>query len=103
MEVFQHSIDLSVLYKERTEMFKQLEKRYLRLKKLLAELRLQEERQRQYEQLVGEAISYPILRDLINSASAGVVIKCIFKDGTSMEIRRDEKKAPDDTFTAQLF
>lgn len=84
-------------------MFKKLKRRWSAYKKISAEIRLQEERQKQYEALVGEHLNYPIIRDLINSAQAGVVIKLIFKDGTTAEIRRDEGKLPDSDLVNSLF
>lgn len=79
-----------------------LKRRIEAYKKLNAELRLQEERQRQYNSLVGEHLNYPIIKDLINSAVHGVVIRFILKDGTQMEIRREEKEELDDKAN-QLF
>lgn len=76
-------------------MFKKLKRRIAAYRKISAELRLQEERQAQYEALVGESCSYPIIKDLINSAQNNVVVKFIFKDGTTMEIRKEEKNLPD--------
>lgn len=71
-------------------------------RKISAEIRLQEERQRQYDALVGEHLNYPIIRDLINSAANGILIKLMFKDGTSMEIKRDET-IPAEQFKSDLF
>lgn len=70
-------------------MLKKIKRRINAWRKISAEMRLQEERQRQYEQLVGEKLSYPIIRDLINSAVNGVVIKFVMKDGTTVEMRKE--------------
>lgn len=71
-------------------MFKKLKRRLAAYRKIALEIKLQEERQAQYEALVGESCSYPIIKDLINSAAAGVIIKLVFKDGTTMSIVKDE-------------
>jgi len=83
-------------------MFKKLKRRINAYRKAAAEIRLQEERQRQYEQLVGEHLSYPIIKDLINSAANNVLIKFIMKDGTVVEMRRGETPQQD-MYHSDLF
>ena len=63
------------------------------LKELAAALRIvreQERRKKAYNKLIGTELSYPILKDLINSASHGVVIECTLKDGARLVLRREE-------------
>lgn len=67
-------------------MFKKYKRRINAYKKFAAELKLQEERQKQYEALVGSHLSYPIIQDLVNSATNNVTINIIMKDGTNLQI-----------------
>lgn len=65
----------------------------MRIGNLLAAYRMvqaQERKQRQYDALVGSQINYTIIKDLINSAQHDVVIHLQFKDGTQMDIRRED-------------
>ena len=94
MEVFREGVVV---------MFKKIKKRIAAYKKISAEIKLQEVRQAQYEALVGESCSYPIIRDLINSAQNDVVISFIFRDGTKMEIRREEKSLENSNIINSLF
>lgn len=48
-----------------------------------------QEKQKQYDALVGSDLNYTIIRDLINSAANGVVITITFKSGEKMTIERD--------------
>jgi hypothetical protein len=43
-----------------------------------------------YRVLVGSDLNYLILRDLINSASRGIEIKVVTRDGATIEIRQKE-------------
>jgi hypothetical protein len=54
-------------------------------------LREQERKQKDYNRLVGSDLSYTILRDLINSATFGVVVNVRLKDGTTLELRREDE------------
>jgi len=83
-------------------MFNTLKKRLALYNKVVAEVRLQEERQKQYNALVGQELSYPIIRDLINSAANGVEITLTFKDGTKMDIHKADKMQ-DDPYRNELF
>lgn len=53
-----------------------------------------ERKQKEYQRLVGQELSYTILKDLINSAYHGVVISATLKDGTKLEIRREDPLDP---------
>jgi hypothetical protein len=71
------------------------------VKQLLAAYRIvkeQERKQRQYDALVGTQVNYVIIKDLINSAQHDVVIHVQFKDGTQLDIRRED---PFDKLRAQ--
>jgi len=61
------------------------------------QIKAQERKQRDYDALVGAELNYTIIKDLINSAQQNVVIHLTFKDGTSMDIRRED---PFDRFRA---
>jgi NAD(P)H-nitrite reductase large subunit len=63
------------------------------IKELRAALKIvqeQEKRKKAYDKLVGAELSYPIIKDLINSAAHGVVIEATLKDGSKLVIRRQE-------------
>lgn len=53
-------------------------------KAALEQAQIAAEKQRQYDALVGENLSYPIIRDLINSARHGVQIRLILKSGETL-------------------
>lgn len=59
----------------------------------LEQARLAQEKQKQYDALVGMDLNYTIIRDLINSAAHGVTISVTFKSGEKMVIER-ETSAP---------
>lgn len=84
-------------------MLKKLKRRIAAYRKISAEIRQQEEKQKQYEALVGESLSYPIIKDLINTAQIGVTLTLFFKDGTRAEIRREETPADPNPFSNELF
>lgn len=50
----------------------------------------QQRRERQYKELVGEQLNYQIIQDLINSARYDVVVYLTLKDGTRIEMRRED-------------
>lgn len=83
-------------------MFDKLIKRIKAYKKISAEMAIQEAKMAEYNALVNQHLNYPIIRDLINSAAKGVIISLVFKDGTKMDIKRDES-VPDDMYNSQLF
>ena len=47
-------------------------------------------KQREVDELSAHPLNYGILRDLINSAKAGVLIEVKTKDGVTLTIRPDE-------------
>lgn len=56
-----------------------------------------------YEKLVGAELDYIILKDLINAARLDVVINVTLKDGTRLEIKREDsfdrlQRRPSDLF-----
>jgi len=49
-----------------------------------------EKKQKQLDKLSSVPLNYGIIRDLINSAYNGVHIEVTFKDGTILNIKRDD-------------
>lgn len=63
------------------------------LRQLLAAyhaLKKKERQQKQYDALVATPMNYTILKELINSARFDVRIDVTMKDGTRLEIRRED-------------
>jgi hypothetical protein len=63
------------------------------VRQLLAAYRVikeNERKQRQYDALVGTEVNYTIIKDLIASAQHDVVISLTFRDGSKMDIRRED-------------
>lgn len=63
------------------------------IRRLLAAYKViteQDRKQRMYEQLVGTKLNYQIIKDLVNSAKAGVVINIVLADGSKLEIRPED-------------
>lgn len=56
-----------------------------------AMLKEQERKQKDYDRLVGRELSYTIIKDLVNSAAFGVVINVTLRDGTKLEIKREDE------------
>lgn len=50
-----------------------------------------ERKQKELDKMASGNFTHTILKDLVNSAAYGVTIKLTFKDGTNMEIVRDEQ------------
>lgn len=50
-----------------------------------------EKKQKALDKMAAAPINYAIIRDLINSAYQGVSIEVTFKDGTHLDIKRDER------------
>lgn len=49
-----------------------------------------ERKQKELDNMSAEVINYGIIRDLINSATNGVIISVTFKDGTKLDIKRED-------------
>ena len=50
-----------------------------------------ERKQKQLDKMAAEPLNYGIIRDLINSATNGVLINVMLKDGTKLEIKRQDE------------
>jgi hypothetical protein len=50
----------------------------------------QEHKQRDFEALIAKPLNYAIIQDLINSASAGVVIEATLATGDKLVIRKED-------------
>lgn len=50
-----------------------------------------EKKQKQLDKMAAEPLNYGIIRDLINSAMNGVIINVTLKDGTKLEIKRQDQ------------
>ncbi len=82
-------------------MFEKLKKRVRAYKVIVAQIKEQEDKQAQYDALVGEHLSYPIIKDLFQTAQAGLIMTIHFKDGSKVVVEKDVRlpDAPD----ASLF
>lgn len=49
-----------------------------------------EKKQKELDAMTAEVLNYGIIRDLINSAANNVTIAVTLKDGTKLDIKRDE-------------
>lgn len=63
---------------------------WMLLLKAYKQLHEAEKKQKQLDKMSAGDINYGILRDLINSAYNGVVIEVTFKDGTKLDIKRED-------------
>jgi len=53
-------------------------------------IKIKKAKDAEYNRLVGSELSYPIIRDLINAAQHDVKFVVTLKDGTLIQIRRED-------------
>lgn len=69
--------------------------KYLLNSDLMAKLILQARKDMEFEQLTLSPLSFPIIKDLINSAANGVTIEATLKDNTKIVIKPDNDTNPE--------
>ena len=71
------------------------------VQKALEQEQIEKEKLAAYEQLVKSPFKYEIIKDFVNAAAQGVVVKFVV-DGIPIEIRRDEAPVKN-KFSSDLF
>jgi hypothetical protein len=55
-----------------------------------AAIKIKKAKDAEYNRLVGEQLSYPIIKDLINAARHDVKFIVTLRDGTTIQMRRED-------------